>query len=296
MKRITRNHTVPLNKRYQVREPVAEVELGESFVVETINFRTPVIHRPEDANPKEYREREETGPIFVRGIEPGDVLAIHIEDIQPEGHASGRWWRNPKENSFLEIRDNRVHFPGGLTTPVKMMIGDIYVTPTGRVGGNPWDNGGNMDFRDICAGNTLKLLASLLGGLLVLGDLHAAQGDGEISGIAAECAGEVQLKITKDTIYLPDVPTVVKDNSFVCLGCRRPYRAALDLAVVQATKVLARLVGCTDEEARLYVTTVGSARNGAIWVIGSPEKKWHTTLPLVVGVEVPYVSKRTPVE
>jgi len=64
---------------------VAEVGLGESFIVETINFRTPVIRRPEDSNPKNYREREETGPIFVRGIETGDVLAIHIEDIQPEG-------------------------------------------------------------------------------------------------------------------------------------------------------------------------------------------------------------------
>jgi len=293
MKRITRNHRVPLSKRCQVREPVAEVGLGESFIVETINFRTPVIRRPEDANPKNYREREETGPIFVRGIETGDVLAIHIEDIQPEGHASGLWWRNPKENSFLELKDGRVHFPGGLTTPVKMMIGDIYVTPAGRIGGNPWDNGGNMDFRDICAGNTLLLRASLPGGLLVLGDLHAAQGDGEICGVAAECAGEVQLKITKDTTYLPDVPTVIKDNSFVCIGCRRPYRAALNLAVDEATKVLARLVNCTNEEARLYVTTVGSARNGAIWMIGRPDSKWSATLPLVVGVEVPLPEKRT---
>ena len=89
MQRITRDHTVPPNKRYHVREPVAEVELGETFVVETINFRSPVIRTPADANPKVYREREETGPIYVRGIEPGSVLAIHIEEIRPEGHASG---------------------------------------------------------------------------------------------------------------------------------------------------------------------------------------------------------------
>jgi len=43
MKRLTRDNTVPVGKRYGVREPAMEVELGESFVVETINFRTPVL-------------------------------------------------------------------------------------------------------------------------------------------------------------------------------------------------------------------------------------------------------------
>jgi hypothetical protein len=123
MKRISRDKTVPPDKRYKVREPVAEVELGETFMVETVNFRTPVVRTPEDANPETYREREETGPIFVKGIEPGDVLRIEIEDIRREGHTSGGWWRDPEENSFLEIRDGRVHFPGGLSVPEHTMIG-----------------------------------------------------------------------------------------------------------------------------------------------------------------------------
>jgi len=94
MTRIPRDRTVPPERRYQAREPVAEVALGETFAVETMNFRTPIIRTPADANPETYREREETGPIFVRGIEPGDVLAVHIVDIQPVGHASvvSRWW------------------------------------------------------------------------------------------------------------------------------------------------------------------------------------------------------------
>lgn len=282
MKRITRDHTVPVQKRYQVREPVAEVDLGEPFLVETINFRTPVIRTVEDANPPQYREREETGPIFVNGIQPADVLAIHIEDIQPEGHASGGWWRSPDENSLLEIRDDRVVFPGGLRVPLRMMIGDIYVTPTGAVGGNPWDNGGNMDFKDVCAGNTLLLKAELAGGLLVLGDLHAAQGDGEILGLGAECAGEVRLRITRDETFLPQRPTIVKENAFVSLACRQSYAEARDLAVDDAKKILARLAGRTEEEAYLYVTTVGDLRNGAVWAMGKHD------LPLVVGVEVPF--------
>jgi len=289
MKRITRDHTVPVGKRGRVREPAATVDIDEPFVVETINFRTPVIRTPEDANPEHYREREETGPIFVTGIEPGDVLAIHIEKIRPEGHASGLSLPGSSGHGgeFMPIDGGRVTFPGGLTAPVHMMIGDIYVTPGGQIEGNPWDNGGNMDFRDVCAGNSLLLRASLPGGLLVLGDLHAAQGDGEIGGVGAECAGEVELRVTKDATYLPDVPTVVKDGSFVCIGCRRPYRAALDLAVDQATRVLARLIGCSEAHARVYVATVGSARNGAIWALGCDEPDWARTMPVVVGVEVP---------
>ena len=283
MRRITRDKIVPLDKRYQVREPVAAVELGETFIVETINFRTPIIRTPADANPDVYRERQETGPIHVNGIEPGDVLAIHIEDIRPEGHASGGWWDEPEVNSFLKIADNQVHFPGGLRAPMRMMIGDIYVTPVGEVGGNPWDNGGNMDFKDVCAPHTLLLRAQLPGGLLVLGDLHAAQGDGEVLGLGAECAGEVTLRISKDRTYLPERPTVVKAGSFVSIAARCDYAEAMKLASDDAAKILSRLSGCTEAEAYLYVTTVGDLRNGAAWVLTHGE---HRT-PVTVGLEVP---------
>jgi amidase len=294
MLRISREKTVPCNKRYQVRAPVAEVALGETFVVETINFRTPIIRGAADANPEVYREREETGPIFVKGISAGDVLAIHIEDIRPEGHASGpalegKTYRKDG-GEFLPIRDGRVLFPGGLSAPLRMMIGDIYVTPAGWPGGNPWDNGGNMDFKDIAPGNALLLKAILPGGLLVLGDVHAAQGDGEVAGVAAECAAEVTVRITRDETFLPNVPTVIKKGSFVCLGCRPAYHEARDLAVSAAARILARLAGCTEPEARLYVTTVGDLRNGAVWSMGRtapPWPKWMEHVPLVVGMEAP---------
>lgn len=284
--RIPRKYTIHPEQRYQIRQPVAEVDLGETFIVETINFRTPVIRTPEDANPAQYREREETGPIFIRGVQPGDVLRIQIEDIQPVGHASGGWWRDPQENSFLRIEQGRVHFPGGLSTPVQMMIGDIYVTPEEPLPPNPWDNGGNMDFKDICAGNALLLKAQLEGGLLVLGDCHAAQGDGEILGLAAECAAEVRLTVTKDETYLPERPTIIKPSSFVSLACRVDYAVARDLAVQDAKKILARVAGCTEEEAFLFVTTVGDLRNGAVWGMGKSEPEWVKHLPVVVGLEV----------
>lgn len=290
MTRISRQHTVSPQQRHKVRQPVATVELGETFIVETINDPSPIIRTPADANPNIVKVREETGPIFVKGIKPGDVIAIEILDIRPEGHAAGGWWEDPKVKSFLEIKDGKVHFPGGLRTPVRMMIGDIRVQP-GEPGytrnWNPWDYGGNMDFKDVCAGNTLCLKAELPGGLLVLGDLHAFQGDGEILGLAAECAGEVTLRITKDTRYLSDRPLIIKKDSFVCLACRHDYAAARDQAVDDAKKVLARIAGCTEKEAYLFVTTTGDLRNGAVWTMGKTDQDWYKYCPLVVGVEVP---------
>jgi amidase len=131
------------------------------------------------------------------------------------------------------------------------------------------------------------LRAELPGGLLVLGDCHAAQGDGEILGLGAECAAEVTLRVTRDDAYRTERPTVVKAHSFVCLACRPDYVEARDLAVQDASRLLARLTGCTEKEAYLYVTTVGGLRHGATWSMGKTEPEWMRTLPLVVGVEVP---------
>ena len=282
MKRVPRDKTVSVDKRYKVRQPVMEVDLGETFLVETINFRTPIIRGPDDANPKEYREREETGPIYVNGVVAGDVLAIHIEDIQPEGHASGGSWDDSDRGSFLRIDGDRVHFPGGLWVPKRMMIGDIYVTPTDQNIPNPWDNGGNMDFKDVAPGNTLYLRSELEGGLLVLGDVHAYQGDGEILGLGAECAATVRIRITKDDKFLPERPLIDKPSSFVSIACRKDYAEAIDLVASDASKILSRIAGVTEGEASLYCRTVGDLRNGAVWSVGTEED-----VPVVVALEVP---------
>lgn len=289
-KRISREHTIPQELRHSVREPIATVELGETFVVETINDPSPIIREPKDADPEVVRGRQETGPIFVEGIEPGDVLAIEIIAIQPEGHAAGGGAEG-RRRSFLPIQDGRVHFPGGLVHPLEMMIGDIRVQPRdAERWENPWDYGGNMDFKDISPGHVLLLKAQLPGGLLVLGDVHAAQGDGELETMAAECAAEVTLRITRETAWPVERPTIRKPHSFVSLACRwgpDGYWQARDQAIEDATKILAHITGCSESAAGLYVRTVGNLRNGAIWAGGKSDPDWYQYVPLVVGLEVP---------
>jgi amidase len=283
VRRITRDKTIPSSRRCSARTPAAEVELGETFVVETINFRTPIVRTAEDANPEVYREREETGPIFVRGIQAGEVLHIHIDDIRPEGHASGVKATQDGPNSFLPIKDARVLFPGGLWAEKRMMIGEIYTVA------KDWSEaprqGGNMDFKDVCAGNSVLLRTAFDGGLLVLGDLHAAQGDGELAGCGAECAGEVTLRIERDTRIRPAWPLVLKERSFVSICTHVDYAEAAKLAIAEASAVLSRIAGVGIHEARLFVETVGDLRNGAVWGLVQPEPSWGKP-PLTVGLEV----------
>lgn len=170
---------------------------------------------PADVNPAIYHEREGTGSILVRGVEPGDVLTIHIAGIRPEGHTSGSWWdKSNKANSFLKIEHERVHFPGGLWTPLCMMIGDIYVTPVDPCL-KPDDNGCKWISKDVAPGNSLSLKAQLAGGSLFLSDVHAVQKDGEILGLGAERAAEMALHITKNDTFFPERPTILKRSFFL---------------------------------------------------------------------------------
>ncbi|MDI7276933.1 MAG: acetamidase/formamidase family protein, partial [Anaerolineae bacterium] len=94
MRRIPRHLRVPVDRRYRVLDPVCTIDPGETVVVETVNHMTPVVRSEEDLHPHGspgYREREETGPIYVRGVRPGDTLAIRIEGIEIVGlpHAHG---------------------------------------------------------------------------------------------------------------------------------------------------------------------------------------------------------------
>ena len=96
MKRLTRDYTIPCDQRYRVFDPAITIESGETIIVETVNHMTPVVRNEDDLHPHgspEYCEREETGPIYVRGARPGDMLAIRIENIRlvglPHAHGSG---------------------------------------------------------------------------------------------------------------------------------------------------------------------------------------------------------------
>ena len=156
-----------------------------------------------------------TGPIFVEGAAPGDTLEVRIlaiEFLHPFGIAafSPGGGTLPAEFPYAGLKllrwhpgDDHVEFAPGVRLPFAPFFGSIGVAPpvlSGRVGSGPpgWF-GGNMDNKDLVAGSTLYLPVHVPGALLSIGDGHARQGDGEVSGSALETSlrGTIEARVRK---------------------------------------------------------------------------------------------------
>lgn len=162
-----------------------------------------------------------TGPFFVEGAMPGDTLVVHLRRvslnrdtakmyshqlnqaaIQP-GQAQnpsqdwGRTWRLDAEAGTARIEADGSAIEN-LTLPLEPMVGSIGVAPPLNMAlysGDLWIHGGNLDYRRMREGVRLYIPVHRAGAYLVLGDGHARQGDGEISGQGLETSLEVEFEI-----------------------------------------------------------------------------------------------------
>ncbi|MBD3184695.1 hypothetical protein GF312_20610 [Candidatus Poribacteria bacterium] len=287
MKRLTRDKRVPLQRRYQVLKPVMKVEPGETIVVETVNHMTPIVRSESDVHPHgspEYQEREETGPIYVEGAKSGDALAIHIENIDIVGlpHAYGCGPlvdEYPQKPRVFPVENDRCILPGGVSVPIHPMVGDIYTTP--NISPRFYDHGGNMDFTEIKPGNTLYLPVYHDGGLLVLGDVHAVQGDGEIYGEGAETAADITIIVEIDRKYRNPRPLVETDDSLITLACREKLFDSIQLATRDMTELLSKIYDISKEDAYITCNLSGSLR-----IAGSMSRRYMTEERCIVGLSV----------
>src|SRR6185312_5809799 len=162
-----------------------------------------------------------TGPIYVEGAEPGDALAIYIDEIgmadygwtvaQPGRGAAGELIEEA-EVRVLPIRDGVVEFGFGVDLPLKPMIGAIGTAPRDQAIGSgiPEAHGGNLDCTLIRPKSTLYLPVNVPGALLGMGDLHAVMGDGEVGMAGLEVNGSVLARlglIKQTTMPLPVIDT-----------------------------------------------------------------------------------------
>lgn len=156
-----------------------------------------------------------TGPVWVEGAEPGDVLEVHIRSAALRSD----WGWNlilPKHGTLpedfpvtrrLHIRLDRdrmvARLPWGLELPLRPFFGVMGVAPPAEWGAItsviPRAHGGNLDNKELVPGTTLYLPVWTKGALLSVGDGHAVQGDGEVCLTAIETAlsGTVQVGLRK---------------------------------------------------------------------------------------------------
>jgi acetamidase/formamidase len=205
----------------------------------------------------------QTGPFYVEGAMPGDVLAVHIlklrlnraSAVSDDGFVdralNSDYVSAHKDSKFdnvvwsldLEKGTASPAKPGArlahLVVPVRPMLGCVGVAP--GFGGAPVRTGdsghfgGNMDFSEIREGATLYLPVLQRGALLYLGDGHAVQGDGELNGNALETSLDVEFSVDVEREKRIGGPRVENAETLMAMG----LGGSLDEAFRDATSELA---------------------------------------------------------
>lgn len=194
--------------------PRLEIESGDTVLFETRDASDGWVQP--GISLEKYLQRKAkghplTGPVFIKGAKPGDVLELEVLNINT---ATYGWTGfrpgvgllpNDFQQSFFHIWDlkpaktngNWAEFLEGIKVPLAPFCGvmglalgepgEFSTTPPRAVGGN-------MDIRQLNAGSKVWLPVQAEGGLFSIGDCHAAQGDGEVCVTAIETGGEVAVR------------------------------------------------------------------------------------------------------
>ena len=191
--------------------PRLEIDPGDTVIFETRDaadhFYTPA-STAADVMRRVFKGHPLTGPVRVRGAEPGDTLLVEILDMRPApwGWTQIRPGRGLLPESefgepFLQIwdmsdgtharMDRRVAVP---LAPFPGVMGVALDEPGGHHTAPPRKNGGNMDIKQLTRGTTLYLPVWVDGALFSIGDGHGAQGDGEVCITAVEMNAHVTLR------------------------------------------------------------------------------------------------------
>ncbi|MDE0103342.1 MAG: acetamidase/formamidase family protein [Bryobacterales bacterium] len=242
-------------------EPVLTIHAGDRVVTRTIDARG------YDADNERVGERPnpQTGPFYVAEAEPGDMLVVVFERIEPsrgtawsssvlapytvdpsflryeaEREQKTQTWTIDKQRGVAKVASETIQ-PAGIEVPLRPMLGCVAVAPARKEAvatSTPGAFGGNMDYNGIVAGVKLMLPVNEPGALLFVGDGHARQGDGEVVGNALEVSMHVEFTvdlIKGRTIGWPRLETA---EHIMTLGSARPLLQALQHATTELQRWL----------------------------------------------------------
>ncbi len=211
--------------------PVTEVDPGETVVFETKDCFSNQIQTERDlfANVGWATINPATGPVAIRGVQPGDVLAAKILDIKVS--EKGYMVAVPKMGAFghiithsqtkiMPIIDGYAMFNDRIRFPISPMIGVIGTAPKTEdiPNSTPGAHGGNMDTRLITEGTNLYLPVFVEGANLAVGDLHAVMADGEVVICGVESPGEVTIQVNIVKGKTLTSPVLETEDNFYCIA------------------------------------------------------------------------------
>jgi amidase len=248
-------------------EPVLEVEPGATVTFETNDCFTGQITSEDDLVTEIDFERvnSATGPVAVKGAEPGDSLVAEVLDVRPidVGFAClipgfgqlidqveapvTRLFR--VENGWIQMNE-QVRFPA------RPMVGVVGVATDGETLGNglAGRHGGNLDDHLHGQGARIYFPVRQPGGMFAVGDMHASMGDGEICFTGVEIAGEVDIRFDLLKGKQGSWPVTELPDRWLPHATADAYDDALRLVSEEAARLLVDEWGFSMEDAFIFLS------------------------------------------
>ncbi len=277
--------------------PALTVASGEEVTIQSISGDTPVLPGEGFTVLPEHQAVIDqvrpglpghilTGPVYVEGAKPGDVLQVDILDVkvrQDWGFNYSAPLKGALPDDFDEVtlsiiaidtERNIGRLPWGLELPLHPFFGVMGVAPPpvwGRVSTiQPRANGGNLDNKELVAGTTLYLPVFVEGALFSAGDGHGAQGDGEVCVTAIETALEGRFRLTVRGDMSLTLPRAETPDHFITMAFnedldeagRDALRQMLDLITARTNRTRAEAYMLCSLAADLRVTQMVNGNKG----------------------------------
>jgi amidase len=253
-------------------EPVLEVEPGATVTLETNDCFTGQITSEDDLVTEIdfARVNSATGPVAVKGAEPGDSLVAEILDVRPVevGFAClipgfGQLIdevRSPVTRLF-RVEDGWIQMNEHVRFPARPMVGVVGVATDGETLGNglAGRHGGNLDDHLHGKGARMYFPVRQPGGLFAVGDMHASMGDGEICFTGVEIAGEVDIRFDLVKGKQGTWPVTELADRWVPHATADDYDEALKLVSEEAARLLVDEWGFTVEDAFIFLSVACDA-------------------------------------
>jgi len=280
-------------------EPALHVAQGEEFLLETHDCFSGQLKSESDLLDVLDWDRinPATGPVYIEGVQPGDVLRVDLLKVRVVGHATMVTVPNEgvvgdrisqMETAVLQYKGDKVVFRNKVEIPMSPMVGVIGVAPaSGKIpNGEPAAHGGNMDCTLITEGVSVYFTANVAGALFGCGDFHAVMGDGEIVICGAESPGEIRLK-AQVMPQLKGLPTPIIETPDLLAAVASA--GSLDQAGSDATHNMAdfltRFAQLSINDAGLLMSLVGSLK---VCQVVDPQKTARFEFPKWVLKEYGY--------
>jgi len=306
---VVRYTTTNANVKYlfATAEPAAHLKPGDILDTNTLDCFGNGLKKPGDTLSMAKGDNPLAGPFYVEGAEPGDTLAVKILDLQVEGQYGvgafspgfgsitsshytpvlggelpERVWFYPIDHAANTATFKAIDSDFEVKIPMHPFFGCIGVAPANgeaRSSIVPAEFGGNMDSPEASAGNTVYFPVNVKGGLLYLGDGHAAMGDGEAAGSAIEVPLKARVQVSVIKGRTIEWPQFENDDAIMTVGAYRPLEDATRVALTELVHWIHRDYGLSELDAYELLSKVAKLHLNEMVdpnyvVVASIEKKY----------------------